>query len=49
MQVLRAIWGFIQNQLLGMNWLNDVIGNGLSALGLDISNRWVASAQFFYL
>ena len=47
MQVLRAIWGFIQNQLLGMNWLNDVIGNGLSALGLDISNRWVASAQFF--
>lgn len=47
MQVLRAIWGFMQNQLLGMNWLNDVIGNGLSALGLDISNRWVASAQFF--
>ncbi len=47
MQVLRAVWGFIQNQLLGMNWLNDVIGNGLSALGLDISNRWVASAQFF--
>ena len=47
MQVLRAIWDFFQNQILGMNWLNDVIGSGLSALGLDISNRWVASAQFF--
>ncbi|HBT64589.1 MAG TPA: hypothetical protein DEB10_08025 [Ruminococcaceae bacterium] len=47
MQVLRAIWDLFQNQILGMNWLNDVIGSGLSALGLDISNRWVASAQFF--
>lgn len=47
MQVLKAIWNFLQNQILGMNWLNDVIGNGLSALGLDIGNRWVASVQFF--
>ncbi len=47
MQVLRSIWDFFQNQILGMNWLNDVIGSGLSALDLDIGNRWVASAQFF--
>lgn len=47
MQVLRSIWDFFQNQILGMNWLNDVVGGGLSALGLDVSNRWVASAQFF--
>ncbi len=47
MQVLRSIWDFFQNQILGMNWLNDVIGNGLSALGLDVGNRWVASVQFF--
>ena len=47
MQILRSIWNFFQNQLLGMNWLNDVIGSVLSALGLDIGNRWVASAQFF--
>lgn len=47
MQVLRVIWGFFQNQILGMNWLNDVIGGGLSSLGLDISNRWVSSVQFF--
>ncbi len=47
MQVITAIWGFFQNQMLGMKWLNDVIGIGLSTLGLDISNRWVASGQFF--
>lgn len=47
MQILKDIWGFIQNQLLGMKWLNDLVGSGLSALGLDINNRWVASAQFF--
>lgn len=30
-----------------MNWLNDLIGNGLSALGLDIASRWGGSVQFF--
>ena len=47
MQVLKTLWDFIQNQLLGMKWLNDLTGRGLSALGLDIGNRWVASTQFF--
>jgi uncharacterized membrane protein YraQ (UPF0718 family) len=47
MQVLNAIWDFFQNQILGMKWLNEVIGSGLSALGLDISNRWIGSIQFF--
>lgn len=47
MQVLKFIWDFFQNQILGMKWLNELIGNGLLTLGLDISNRWVASAQFF--
>ena len=47
MQVLKAIWDFIQTQILGMKWLNDLIGSGLSALGLDLENRWVNSAQFF--
>ncbi len=47
MQVLKSIWDFFQDQILGMKWLNSVIGSGLSALGLDTSNRWVASAQFF--
>ncbi len=47
MQILKNIWDFIQTQILGMKWLNDLIGSGLSALGLDLENRWVNSAQFF--
>ena len=47
MQVIKSLWNFFQNQILGMKWLNEVIGSGLSALGLDISNRWGASVQFF--
>ncbi|MDD3706533.1 MAG: permease, partial [Clostridiaceae bacterium] len=47
MKALKFIWDIFQNQILGMKWLNDAIGSGLSALGLDIGNRWVASAQFF--
>ena len=30
-----------------MRWLNALIGDGLSALGLDTANRWVGSLQFF--
>lgn len=41
------MWSFIQNQILGMKWLNEWIGNGLSALGLDVSSRWGGSMQFF--
>lgn len=47
MEVLRAVWLFIQNQILGMKWLNEAIGNGLSSLGLDITSRWGGSIQFF--
>lgn len=47
MEVLRSIWQFIQNQVLGMKWLNEVIGNGLSSLGLDTTSRWGGSIQFF--
>lgn len=34
-------------QILGIKWLNDLIGSGLTALGLDTSNRWIGSIQFF--
>jgi uncharacterized membrane protein YraQ (UPF0718 family) len=47
MQALKTAWDFFQNQILGMRWLNDVLGSGLSALGLDTTNRWVGSVQFF--
>ena len=42
-----GIWQFIQEQILGMKWLNEVIGFGLSALGLDVSGRIEGSIQFF--
>lgn len=47
MQVVKAIWDFFQNQFLGMKWLNDLIGGGLSAMGLDLSSRWIGSIRFF--
>ncbi len=47
MQILKAIWDFFQNQILGMKWLNELIGGGLSSVGLDTTNRWVGSIQFF--
>ncbi|BDE86885.1 Predicted permease [uncultured Flavonifractor sp.] len=47
MEVLRSIWLFIQNEVLGMNWLNNVIGSALSAFGLDTTSRWGGSVQFF--
>lgn len=42
-----GIWQFIQEQILGMKWLNEVIGFGLSALGFDVSGRIGGSIQFF--
>ncbi len=47
MQILKAIWDFFQNQILGMKWLNKLIGGGLSVVGLDTTNRWIGSIQFF--
>jgi len=47
MHILKLIWDFFQSQILGMKWLNKLIGEGLSALGLDTTNRWVGSIQFF--
>ena len=41
------MWDFIQDQVLGMKWLNEVIGRGVSLLGLDTASRWGGSVQFF--
>lgn len=42
-----SVWDFIQNELLGMGWLNRLIGSGLEAVGLDVSTRVGGSIQFF--
>lgn len=44
---MKSVWNFFQNQILGMKWLNALIGDGLSAVGLDISSRLGGSVQFF--
>ena len=42
-----SIWDFIQNQILGMQWLNALVERLLASFGLDTANRWVGSLQFF--
>jgi uncharacterized membrane protein YraQ (UPF0718 family) len=41
------IWDFIQNQILGMKWLNVLIGRMLISFGLDTETRIGGSIQFF--
>lgn len=41
------IWDFVQNQILGMKWLNELIGQFLLSLGLDIASPGGGSLQFF--
>ena len=41
------IWDFIQNQILGMKWLNELIGTLLGKTGLDISSKLGGSVHFF--
>ena len=38
---------FITDQILGMKWLNTLIGNLLGTLGLDVTSRIGGSIQFF--
>ncbi|MGN0406730.1 MAG: permease [Bacteroides sp.] len=45
--MLKNILDFFQNEVLGMKWLNRLIGSGLSAAGLDTSGRMGGSIQFF--
>lgn len=41
------IWTFIQDQILGMKWLNGGIGRLLTAAGMDTGTRLGGSVQFF--
>ncbi|MBP3520770.1 MAG: permease [Oscillospiraceae bacterium] len=41
------MWTFIQEQVLGMKWLSELMGRGISLLGMDPASRWGGSAQFF--
>ncbi len=47
MELLKSIWFFLQNEILGMRWLNGWIGNLLSMVGIDLNTRLGGSIQFF--
>ena len=42
-----GVWQFVQDEILGMKWLNRLIGHGLSRLGLDTGENLGGSVQFF--
>lgn len=44
---MKEIWLFFQNQILGMNWLNELIAILLTSVGIDINSNIGASIQFF--
>lgn len=44
---MKSIWDFIQNQILGMQWLNDVISKLLVSIGLDVEGKIGGSIRFF--
>ncbi len=48
MEVLNTVWDFFQNEVLGMKWLNRLIGNMVEATGLNASGRIGGSIQFFF-
>ena len=47
MNTVRSVWDFIQNEILGMHWLNRLISTILNACGLDTASRIGGSVQFF--
>ena len=47
MELLKIGWDFFQNEILGMAWLNRLIGSMLNSFGLDTSEKIGGSIQFF--
>ena len=41
------IWDLIQNQILGMKWLNGLVQNLLTLWGIDVTSRLGGSISFF--
>ena len=48
MQGLASGWDFFQNEILGMKWLNRLIGNAVEACGLEPASRTGGSIKFFF-
>ena len=48
MSALQNAWGFFQDEVLGMKWLNRLTGSIVDACGLDTASRIGGSIQFFF-
>lgn len=48
MELLQGIGGFLQNQLLGMQWLSVLVAKALGVLGVDVESRLGGSIHFFF-
>ena len=46
-EVIKNVWDFFQNQILGMKWLKEGIGSLLAAIGLDVEATFGGMLQFF--
>ncbi|MFA6803879.1 MAG: permease [Candidatus Methanomethylophilaceae archaeon] len=44
---MTSFWTFVQTQILGMQWLNDLVGSLLTFLGVDMTTQLGGSMQFF--
>ena len=47
METLRILWLFFQDQILGMKWLNTLIGEILTTAGLSLDSVIGGALQFF--
>ena len=48
MEVLKTVWNFFQSEVLGMHWLNRLIGSIVESVALDPTSRIGGSIQFFF-
>ena len=48
MQIVKTAWDFFQTEVLGMQWLNRLIGGIVESAGLDPTSRVGGSVRFFF-
>jgi hypothetical protein len=47
MQYIIGVWDFFQKQVLGLRWLNTLIGSLLQAMGMNPETKLYSALQFF--
>ncbi len=47
METILSVWEFFQKQVLGLRWLESLIGSVLQAVGMDPETKLFAALQFF--